>query len=213
MQQKREPRGPGEQQPGKAKLMLPGRRCSRRRPQRLPEEPREREPAAARGLATEVAAAQAAGWASGARRGTARRRGLDDCAGRDAQTKGAALAARGARRMPARLCDCRRCRVGWGDARQRRAHPPAGGFRGHGGGAPHESARRWRPQRRWLRRPQAQRSAAQRLPIERPLPPLWDTLFLLGPEGARGGRGERAQRAAGEGGAGRHRRARIKARP
>lgn len=33
-------------------------------------------------------------------------------------------------------------------------------------------------------------SAAQRLPIERPLPPLWDTLFLLGPEGARGGWGE-----------------------
>lgn len=102
---------------------------------RLPEEPREREPAAARGLATEAAAAQAAGWASGARRGTARRRGLDDGAGRDAQTKGAALAARCARRMPARLCDCRRCRVGWGDARQRRAHPPAGGFRGHGGGS------------------------------------------------------------------------------
>ena len=42
------------------------------------------------------------------------------------------------------------------------------------------------------------------MPIERPLPPLWDTVFLLGPEGARGGRGERAKRAAGEGGAGRH---------
>lgn len=72
MQQKREARGPGEQQPEKAKPVLPGRRCSRRR--RLPEAPREREPAAARGLATEAAAAQAAGWASGARRGTARRR-------------------------------------------------------------------------------------------------------------------------------------------
>ena len=41
-------------------------------------------------------------------------------------------------------------------------------------------------QRRWLRRPQAQRSAAQRLPIERPLPPLWDTLFLPGAKPERG---------------------------
>ena len=122
----------------------PGRRCSRRRPQRLPEghergsQPRRagwpRKPQRRRLL--DGPAARAAEPPAGGI--------LDACAGRDAQIKGAALAARCARRMPARLCDCRRCRVGWGDARQRRAHPPAGGFRGHGGGAPHESARRWR---------------------------------------------------------------------
>ena len=36
------------------------------------------------------------------------------------------------------------------------------------------------------KRSAAQRSAAQRLPIERPLPPLWDTLFLPGAKPERG---------------------------
>ena len=66
------------------------------------------------------------------------------------------------------------------------ARPPARRRLPGGWGAerPHESARQWRPQRRWLRRPQAR--SAQRLPTERPLPPLWDTLFRPGAKPERG---------------------------
>ena len=166
-----------------------------------------------------------AGWP----RKPQRRRLLDGPAARAAEppaggawtiARGAMHKSRGRRWQRAARGACLRASAiagaaGLGGAMRANGAPtrPQAASGGMGAGAPHESARRWRPQRRWLRRPQAQRSAAQRLPIERPLPPLWDTLFLLGPEGARGGRGERAQRAAGEGGAGRHRRARIKARP
>lgn len=164
-----------------------------------------------------------AGWP----REPQRRRLLDGPAARAAEppaggawtiARGAMHKSRGRRWQRAARGACLRASAiagaaGLGGAMRANGAPtrPQAASGGMGGGAPHESARRWRPQRRWLRRPQAR--SAQRLPTERPLPPHWDTVFRLGPEGARGGRGERAQRAAGEGGAGRHRRARIKARP
>lgn len=84
---------------------------------------------------------------------------------------------------------------------------------GMGAGAPHESARRWRPQRRWLRRPQAQRSAAQRLPIERPLPPALGYAFPAGGEAREGDGGSERSERRGKGERAATRRARIKARP
>ena len=183
MQQKREPRGPGElcrREPCRHTRAddAAGEGC-------LPEEPREREPAAARGLATEAAAAQAAGWASGARRGTARRRNPRRLRGARCTNQGGGA---GSALRAAHACALVRLPAlpGWVGRCAPTARPPARRRLPGGWGAerPHESARLWRPQRRWLRRPQAR--SAQRLPTERPLPPLWDTVFLPGAKPERG---------------------------
>ena len=81
---------------------------------------------------------------------------------------------------------------------------------GMGAGAPHESARRWRPQRRWLRPPQAVGAAdADRAP---PSPALGYG-FPAGGEAREGDGGSERSERRGKGERAAIRRARIKARP
>lgn len=133
----------------------PGRRCSRRRPRDCPRShERGSQP-------------RRAGWP----REPQRRRLLDGPAARAAEPPagGAWTMERGAMHKPrgrrwqraARGACLRACAIagaaGLGGAMRANGAPtrPQAASGGMGAGAPHESARRWRPQRRWLRRPQA----------------------------------------------------------
>lgn len=87
--------------------------------------------------------------------------GLNAGAGRMNKLREAAMATRCARH---RLRACAVAAPPWvGGAMRANGAPtrPQAISGGMGAGAPHESARRWRPQRRWLRRPQAQRSGCR----------------------------------------------------
>lgn len=189
----------------------PGRRCSRRRPRDCPRShERGSQP-------------RRAGWP----REPQRRRLLDGPAARAAEPPagGAWTMERGAMHKPrgrrwqraARGACLRACAIagaaGLGGAMRANGAPtrPQAASGGMGAGAPHESARRWRPQRRWLRRPQAVGAAdADRAP---PSPALGYGFPVWAPKGREGDGGSERSERRGKGERAATRRARIKARP